>query len=197
MLHYPLEENPVRHPPLFRTRSLRTRSLRTRSLRTRSLRTQQVVFFGGISAAVLAILLIAVITGARYAVEFDRNLNLYFRIHDLRVAIAETHRSLDGYVRTRDPLQRDRFTTVLPTLWQQYNAMEPAVGESLEAYFETNATYYGLNAYQRHAAETLVAFEDGSTGYYLQLEQSNRIRGYLDWLRPGSVMMHKHANLYG
>lgn len=147
--------------------------------RHRSLRTQQVVFFSAISTAILALMIVTILAGARYVDVFAANLAVYFRVHELRTTLTATHRALDSYVRTADEARRTEFTAALPLLARQHRAIDPLAHDQLSR-FEINATLYGLAAYQAAAAEALVQYEAGVPLYYLEIERANRIRGYID-----------------
>jgi signal transduction histidine kinase len=118
--------------------------------------------------------------GYQAALEFETRLARYHAIHRLREAFSRHVDSLERRFREGVPPTPELLGQELLSLWVEYAAAEGARQESLEAFFNVNATRWGMEAYGRAAESAARRWIGVRAEYYSDLASAIRIGGYVD-----------------
>jgi len=156
-----------------------------------SIRTKQLLFFSAALILILLINLFSLYRAYRYTDSFGEDLKSFFGIERFRRTLEENTVALERYVREHQEEDLTAFKESRAELWRLFRLMEQDSNTSMRAYFQLNATFYGLTAYLDYAGSAIGVRDSGRDDYYLFYHKADHIAAYV----KGYVQELMHVRL--
>ncbi|MEN6365162.1 MAG: histidine kinase [Rectinema sp.] len=137
--------------------------------------------FGAAIAFIVAMEMLAQYSSNRIAEDYEARLGRYHQVHRFRVALTDFRSASDRYL--RDPGSSDIGTLYaksagLAAMDASLRLLLPSA--SHDAFFEIQATGFGMDAYLPPVSRALAARSTGKADYYADFVKAEKIAAFMD-----------------
>ncbi len=144
------------------------------------IRAKLLVFYAVVLAAAAALNLYVQLTAFRAVSAFEDRLSRYHAVHRFKIAFDDHFSRTERQLREGSIPDTETINREFAALSGLYAIIAVGESESLNAYFNAQATGYGVDAYKKNIAAAISRRAAGEKDWYLDVATAERLVAYVD-----------------